>query len=79
MDGGWSFGGSILSFAFPMALFVVVAAWLYVTYTKPQLVPGRPTPVERPVIYTPVPGPPSAADRENAADREDKARTEGGA
>jgi hypothetical protein len=73
VDGGWSYGGSILSFAFPMALFVVVAAWLYVTYTKPQLVPGRPNLVERPVIYTPVPGPPSAADREN------EARTEGGA
>jgi len=54
----WTFGASILSFTFPMLLFVVVASWLYVSYTKPELVPGRPSPVERPVIYTPVPGPP---------------------
>jgi hypothetical protein len=60
--GGWSFGGSILSFAFPMILFVVVAAWLYVAYTRPELAPGHRNPViERPVIYTAVPGPPSAA------------------
>jgi hypothetical protein len=80
--GAWSFGGSILTFAFPMLLFVVVAAWLYVTYTKPELVPGHRTPAdERPVSYTAVPGKPPAADgenTENTEDTEDKARTEGG-
>jgi hypothetical protein len=70
--GAWSFGGSILTFAFPMLLFVVVAAWLYVTYTKPELVPGHRNPAtERPVTYTPVPGPPPA---DNGA----KAKPEGG-
>ena len=70
--GAWTFGASILSFAFPMLLFIVVAAWLYVTYTKPELVPGHRNPAtERPIIYTPVPGPPPA-------DGENKARTEGG-
>ena len=71
--GAWSFGSSILTFAFPMLLFVAVAAWLYVTYTKPELAPGHRNPsAERPIIHTPVAGPPPAADGEN------KARTEGG-
>ena len=59
MSDGWSFGGSILTFAFPMLLFIVVAAALYVQYTKPASVPGRRTSsAERPVSYTPVPGTP---------------------
>jgi hypothetical protein len=37
----WTYGASILTFAFPMALFVAVAAALYVLYTKPHLVPGH--------------------------------------
>ena len=70
--GAWSFGGSILTFAFPMLLFVVVAAWLYVTYTKPELVPGHRNPAaERPVSYTAVPGQPTA-------DAGEKAKPEGG-
>ncbi len=60
-SSAWTFGASILSFAFTMILFIVVATALYVAYTKPEMVPGHPTPVERPVSYTPVPGPPSAA------------------
>jgi hypothetical protein len=39
--GDWSYGGSILTFAFPMILFVAVAGALYVLYTKPHLVPGH--------------------------------------
>lgn len=71
--GAWTFGASILSFAFPMLLFIVVAAWLYVTYTKPELAPGHRAPgLERPIIHTTVPGPPPAAVGEN------RARTEGG-
>jgi hypothetical protein len=55
--GAWTFGASILTFAFPMLLFIVVAAALYVTYTKPQTVPGhRPPAPERPMSYTAVPG-----------------------
>jgi hypothetical protein len=58
----WTFGGSILTFAFPMLLFIVVAGALYVIYTKPQVVPGhRPSTPERPVSYTAVPGKPTAA------------------
>ena len=53
----WTFGGSILSFAFPMLLFIVVAGALYVLYTKPEFVPGHRAPgLERPVSYTAVPG-----------------------
>jgi hypothetical protein len=53
----WTFGGSILSFAFPMLLFIVVGGALYVLYTKPEFVPGHRAPgLERPVSYTPVPG-----------------------
>jgi hypothetical protein len=63
--GDWSFGGSILTFAFPMILFIVVAGALYVLYTKPELVPGHRAPtLERPVSYTAIPGqpaPPTAA------------------
>ena len=70
--GAWTFGASILSFAFPMLLFIVVATWLYVAYTKPELVPGHPTPRGAPGVLHPGPGPPSAA--AGAA----KAETEGG-
>ena len=55
--GAWSFGGSILTFAFPMILFIVVACALYVAYTKPELVPGHRNPAaQRAVTYTAVPG-----------------------
>jgi hypothetical protein len=58
----WTFGGSILTFAFPMILFIVVACALYVLYTKPEVVPGHQVrPPERPVSYTAVPGPPADA------------------
>ena len=58
----WSFGGSILTFAFPMILFIAVAVALYVVYTKPELVPGHRNPAtERPVTFTAVPGPPPPA------------------
>jgi hypothetical protein len=63
----WTFGGSILSFAFPMLLFIVVASALYVLYTKPEFVPGHRAPgVERPVSYTPVPGKPTVDARAQA-------------
>jgi hypothetical protein len=59
--GAWSFGGSILTFAFPMILFVAVACALYVAYTKPELVPGHRNPAaQRAVTFTAVPGPPPA-------------------
>ena len=61
--GAWSFGSSILTFAFPMILFIVVAVALYVLYTKPEVVPGHRTPsVERPVSYTAIPGSPAATE-----------------
>jgi hypothetical protein len=37
----WTYGGSILTFAFPMLLFIAVAGTLYVLYTKPHEVPGH--------------------------------------
>jgi len=56
----WTFGGPILTFAFPMLLFIVVACALYVAYTKPELVPGHRNPAaQRPVSYTAVPGEPA--------------------
>ena len=66
----WTFGGSILSFAFPMLLFIVVAGALYVLYTKPEFVPGHPAPgLERPVSYTAVPGTPAAQTQPRAPGR----------
>ena len=51
--GAWTFGGSILTFAFPMILFIVVATALYVLYTKPESSPGTGYHgAERPVSYT---------------------------
>ena len=44
----WSYGGSILTFLFPMILFLAVAAVLWVGYTKPQHVPGRTAPAAAP-------------------------------
>jgi hypothetical protein len=74
--GAWTFGGSILTFAFPMILFIVVAGALYVLYTKPEFVPGHRAPgLERPVSYTPVPGQPitaTAATEPAATDPADK-------
>jgi hypothetical protein len=53
----WTFGGSILSFAFPMLLFIVVAGALYVMYTRPESVPGHRAPgLQRSVSYTAIPG-----------------------
>jgi hypothetical protein len=58
--GAWTFGGSILTFTFPMILFILVAGALYLLYTKPEFVPGhRPDQLERPVSYTAVPGKPT--------------------
>ncbi len=37
----WTYGASILTFAFPMILFIAVGAALWVLYTKPHLVPGH--------------------------------------
>jgi hypothetical protein len=61
----WTFGASILTFAFPMLLFIVVASTLYVLYTKPELIPGHQID-ERPVSYTPLPGQPEATASEAA-------------
>jgi len=62
VDGDWSFGGSILTFAFPMILFIAVAGALYVLYTKPHLVPGhRYQLVTRPAVATPAVTPPGRA------------------
>jgi len=77
-SSAWSFGGSILTFALPMILFIVVAGALYVLYTKPELAPGHRNPAaERPVSYTAVPGRP-AATTAPAADDGEKAKPEGG-
>ena len=51
---GWTYGGSILTFAFPMILFIAVAGTLYVLYTKPHLVPGHRYRMDgRPAVATP--------------------------
>jgi hypothetical protein len=58
----------MITFVFPMILFIAVAAALYVLYTKPELVPGHRDPrAERPVSYTAVPGQPAAPAGDTAA------------
>ena len=64
-SGAWSSGGAILTFLFPMLLFIGVAGALYVLYTKPEVAPGHRAP-ERPITYTAIPGEPTAANDENA-------------
>lgn len=39
--GDWTFGASILTFAFPMILFIAVGGALLVLYSKPHIVPGH--------------------------------------
>ena len=39
--GAWTFGGSILTFAFPMLLFIIIGGVLYVLFSRPhRRVPG---------------------------------------
>jgi hypothetical protein len=38
---GWSLSGSILTFAFPMGLFIVAAAVLYLQFSRPHQIPGH--------------------------------------
>jgi hypothetical protein len=78
----WTFGGSILTFAFPMLLFIVVACALYIAYTKPELVPGHRNPAaQRAVSYTAVPGNPATArdgKQRDGKQRDGKQEPEGG-
>lgn len=54
-QSAWTYGGAILTFVFPMVLFLTVAVGLYVMYTKPSTVPGhREQTVARPIGFTPV-------------------------
>jgi len=62
--GDWSYGAAILTFAFPMVLFIAIAAALYILYTKPHLVPGhRYNMVLRSASDTAVPGTPGTVGR----------------
>jgi len=65
--GAWNLGASVLSFAFPLTLFILVASALYVVYTRPE--PAHGPWVEnlrRPMSYTvaPSPLPPAAGQSE---------------
>jgi hypothetical protein len=68
--GDWTYGAAILTFVFPMLLFIFVAGALYVIYTMPHMVPGhRYTMQVRPVTATRSPAvageaaqPPTAVD-----------------
>ena len=57
-SGAWSSGAAILTFVFPMLLFIAVAGDLYILYTKPEVAPGHKAP-ERPISYTSIPGQPT--------------------
>jgi hypothetical protein len=37
----WNAGGSIFTFYFPVGLFIVIAALLYLQFTRPHAIPGR--------------------------------------
>jgi len=57
-SGAWSTGGAILTFVFPMLLFIAVAGALYILYTKPEVAPGHRS-AQRPISYTSIPGEPT--------------------
>lgn len=58
----WNFGASILTFLFPMILFVLTASTLFVLYTKPEVAPGHSARIaEHPVSYTAMPSLPEAS------------------
>jgi hypothetical protein len=40
-SGDWSLAGSIMTFAIPVGLFIIVAAILYFQYTRPHVTPGH--------------------------------------
>jgi hypothetical protein len=40
-SGDWSLAGSIMTFAIPVGLFVIVATILYFQYTRPHVTPGH--------------------------------------
>ena len=41
LGSAWSLGGSLLTFLFPMCLFIVVATVLYLQCWRPHKVPGH--------------------------------------
>ena len=41
LGNDWTLAGSVMTFAIPVGLFVVVAAILYFLYTRPHTVPGH--------------------------------------
>jgi hypothetical protein len=48
VSSDWSSGGALLTFFFPVVLFVVVATTLYLQFSRPHTVPGqRPPTVAR--------------------------------
>jgi len=73
--GAWNFGSSIMTFAFPGGLFIVVALALWVAYTKPEPLPG--TWAGRPISYTLTPS--AQASAAPAAQAQPGASGEGGA
>jgi len=77
-SGAWSSGAAILTFVFPMLLFIVVAGALYVLYTKPEVAPGHRS-AARPISYTSIPGQPTTdqSARSSAARSETSAAEDG--
>jgi len=57
-SGAWNSGAAVLTFFFPVLLFIAVAGALYILYTKPEVAPGHKAP-ERPISYTAIPGQPA--------------------
>ena len=40
-ESAWTYGAAIMTFVVPMLLFLIVAAVLWILFTKPQVVPGH--------------------------------------
>lgn len=60
MGSDWTLAASIMTFAIPVGLFVIVATILYFLYTRPHAVPGHRDLVPAGAAARPAAGPVSA-------------------
>jgi hypothetical protein len=74
----WTLGGSILTFAFPMILFIIAAVALWVLFTRPDAIPWRAgvSPIRSvsssPAVRSPRPPADRSADGEAGAEAGDQ-------
>jgi hypothetical protein len=69
----WSSGGALLTFFFPIVLFVVIAAALYLRLSRPHTVPGLKPLTPAATVPRTAPSGPKATDMGTAGPADDAA------